>query len=278
MRPIAASIAGAFAITTLLSTASAAPLDVPLRLVVDGRALDAHRAHAVLRDGVAYVDVVSGVRAVGGFLRFGKRGAIRISAGGRSLDLALGRRTATLDSGSVALAGAPFAFRGDDFVPLTTLAMLAGAKVTLDSHGRRASLALGHGERFAPAVVRAPDGEDIAPSPTQALSFATTGTTDARGLHARVDVTNGTAKPYTLAFPTARQLSFVIARNGSEIWRSADAIVGTEPSTLTIPAHGTIAVTSDYENFAALGPGRYMMRVRIMTQVPIDLTPIPLDP
>ena len=248
-------------------------------MVVDGRNFDRTRAttSALVRSGVTYVDLVQGVRAVGGWLSFGPGGSPSVTVGGRTLEFTIGRKSATLEARSVPLPGAPFVLDGDTFVPLVAVATLASAKLTVDAHDGRASLALGQGDGYAaPARPDPGNVDDIAPSPTQALAFATTGSIDATGLHARVEIGNLTKKPYVLSFPSARQIAFVLWRNGNEVWSSVENVSGTEPSKLTIPANGTNVVSSDWPGVDRLGEGRYLLRVRLMTQIPLDITPISL--
>lgn len=279
MKPTAASIACVFVASLQPCLAAVAAEDAPLRLVVDGRNFDRARANtsALVRDGVAYVDIVRGVRAVDGWLRFGPGGASTVTVGGRSLAFQIGRKSAKLETRSVPLPGAPFVLDGDTFVPLVAVATLASAKLTVDAHDGRASIALGQGDGYAaPAGPDSGDVDDIAPSPMQALAFTTTGSIDATGLHARVEIANLTKKPYAIAFPSARQIAFILWRNGSEVWSSVDTISGEEPSKLTIPASGTSVVSSDWPDVDRLGAGRYLLRVRLMTQIPLDITPISL--
>lgn len=258
------------------SSGARAASDVALHLVVDGRSVDSRMAAGVLHDGIAYVDVVDGVHAIGGLLSFGNRGSFRVSKSGRTLGFAVGRPTATLESTNVRLPGVPFVREHETYVPLAALASLAETKLTIDTRGHRALLALGRGEGYPFETRHFSESDEIAPSPTQALRFATSATTDATGLSARVEISNTTARPYVLSFPSARQIGFVLARNGSEVWSSLANVPGTEPSKVTIPARGTIVVTRTYPAFDRLGPGRYLMRVRLATLIPIDITPISL--
>lgn len=262
---------------TTAAPAAVPPRELALHLVVDGRAVDARAPSGLVREGVPYVDVVDGVRAIGGLLSFGDNGALRVTKAGRTLAFVDRRATAMLAATPVRLPGAPFTRDGETYVPLASLAMLGEAKLTIDTRGRRALLALGRGDGFPAETRRMPESEEIAPSPTQALRFATSATTDTTGLHARVEITNATAARYVLNFPSAKQIGFVLTRNGSEVWNSVADVAGNEPSKVTIPAHGTIVVERDHPGFDRLGAGRYLMRVRMMTLIPIDITPISIE-
>ncbi|GAC1311111.1 MAG: hypothetical protein NVS2B3_12070 [Vulcanimicrobiaceae bacterium] len=261
----------------LRATAGAA-IDPALRLVVDGRSIDARFSHAVLHDGVPFVDVIDGVRGIGGLVRFGPAGSVRVTKAGRTLRFVVGRRTATVDAANVRLPAAPYVSGGEIFVPLAPVATLADATLAIDRRGHRALLALGRGDGFALDSRRPSDAEtdDVVPSPTQALTFATSGTIDATGLHARVAIANTTARPYVVRFPSGGSIAFVVSRNGSEVWSSNEAAADAPATTVTVPANGSITVAAQNPGTDRLGPGRYLLRVRLMTLIPIDITPISL--
>lgn len=277
MKRFATSLIGFFGASLLATAGALAAADAPLRLVVDGRTVAATRPAALVRDGVAYVDLVRGVRAVDGWLRVEVDGSAAVTVDGRTLGFVVGRKSALLDAHAIELPGAPFVEDGDTFVPLLALTTLAAAKLTVDAHDGRALIALGQGDGYA-APVKAMVGvdDDIAPSPTAALAFATSGAIDAGGLHARVEITNRTDSPYVLSFPTARQVAFVLSRNGRNVWTSTDDVAGNDPSKLTIPERGTSVVTAELPDVDRFGRGRYLLRVRLMTEIPIDITPISL--
>lgn len=277
MKRFAASLAIVLGPSLLAPAGAFGAADVPLRLVVDGRTVAARSPAALVRDGVAYVDLVRGVRAVDGWLRLEGEGSAAVTVDGRTLGFVVGRKSAMLDAHPIELPGSPFVQDGDIFVPLVAVTTLASAKLTVDAHDGRASIALGQGDGYAaPAKARANAGDDIAPSPTFALAFATSGSIDTSGLHARVAITNRTDRAYVLSFPTARRVAFVLSRNGSTVWTSTDDVAGNDPSKLTIPERGTSVVTAELPDVDRFGPGRYLLRVRLMTQIPLDITPISL--
>lgn len=258
--------------------AAAVAADVPYAIFIDGRPLDAGHNSALNHRGVVFVNVVRAVKAFNGLLTFDRGGVVRVSIGTRMLTFTNGVRTATLDGIPLPLAGAPFRSLGDTYVPLAPVATLARARLTVDRRAHRALLTLGASEGYAaPAPTIATSG-DIQPSPAQALTFATSATTDAEGLHARVDIGNTTPKPYTIDFPTSAQIAFVVSKNGAEIWNStsAEAVPANVPSRLTIDARGSTTVTENWAGFARLGAGRYTLRVRLLTANPIDTSPVSL--
>jgi hypothetical protein len=192
----------------------------------------------------------------------------------------------------VRLPGAPFVANGQTYVPLATIAKLASAKLTIDRRNHRDYLALAPQPALTPTPEPAAtaSSDDLVPSPAQALTVATTARSDATGLHARADIANRTSRPYSITFPAASQIEFVIARNGTEVWNSRQGAVGSpqvspspspaaspSPSTLTVPAHGAAAFTATWAGYAKAAPGRYTLRVRLLTAIPIEEPPISLD-
>jgi hypothetical protein len=147
---------------------------VPYSVFLDGRRLDGHHPSGRNHAGAAYVNVVRAVQAFGGLLTFGHGGVVRVSISGRTLTYRVGQRTALLDNTTVVrLRGAPYVDNGDIYVPVVSIATLAMAKYTIDTHVRRISLQLGRSPGFAPAAKGATEGEedDVSLSPLQALSL-----------------------------------------------------------------------------------------------------------
>jgi hypothetical protein len=250
--------------------------DVPYGILVDGRPIDAAHRSGLNRDGILYVNVVRAVKTFNGLLTFGRGGLIRVSIGTRSMRFTIGSRTAVLDGATMRLAGAPFRLSGDTYVPLAPIATLGGAKLTVNRHLHQAALNLGAGEGFAQPAPTSSEQSELQPSPTQALTFATSVSSELDGLRARVDIDNTTSKPYTIDFPTDAQIVFVVSKNGSEVWNSSPGEHPPHPSSLTIEALGSKTVTGTLPAIARLGPGRYTLRVRLFTAVPLDMAPVSL--
>jgi hypothetical protein len=252
---------------------------VPYSVFLDGRRLDGHHPSGRNHAGAAYVNVVRAVQAFGGLLTFGHGGVVRVSISGRTLTYRVGQRTALLDNTTVVrLRGAPYVDNGDIYVPVVSIATLAMAKYTIDTHVRRISLQLGRSPGFAPAAKGATEGEedDVSLSPLQALSLKPSATTDADGLHARLEITNVTQKPYSIAFPGPQQFVFVVARNGSEVWTSQSEAIAGGPSTFTLQPGEATTFQQDWPGYTKAGAGRYTLRVRMLKSVPIDTPPISL--
>jgi hypothetical protein len=195
--------------------------------------------------------------------------------------------------------GAPFVANGQTYVPLATIAKLASARLTIDRRNHRDYLALAPAPTFSPTPEPAANessSDEIVPSPAQALKVALTARSDSAGLHMRADIANRTSRQYGVTFPTASQIEFVVERNGTEIWNSLQGPVASPapspspaatdlpspaasatPSTLTVPVHGTAAFTATWSGYAKAGPGRYTLRVRLLTAIPMEEPPISLD-
>jgi hypothetical protein len=282
---------------TIATAGAVAPLsvraaDVPYSIFVDGRPVDARTPSGISHGGVMFVDVVRAVKTFDGLLTFAG-GRTRVTISGTTIDFRIGSSYGFMGTTRVQLPGAPFVAEGQTYVPLATIAKLASARLTIDRRNHRDYLAL------APLPAPSPtppqpesslnaSSDDLVPSPAQALTVSTVARSDAAGLHARAVVANRTARPYVIPFPTAAQIEFVVSRNGTEIWNSLQGPAARPesspspaatalPSTLTVPAHGTTALTATWSGYAKAGPGRYTLRVRMLTAIPIDEPPISLD-
>ena len=257
-----------------LSAAFAA--DVPYEIMVDGRPVDASHHSGLNRAGIVYVNVVRAVKTFDGLLTFDRGGLVRVSIGDRKLVFTIGSKSAALDGSPLQLSGAPFKVLGDVYVPLAPVATLAHAKLTVNRRLHRAALTLGAGEGFAVPAPTGTEQSDVQPSPAQALTFATSATPEGDGLHARVVIANTTSKAYTIDFPTANQVAFVILRDGTEVWSSARPAEAGAPSHVTIEPRGRDTISETIAAFAGLGAGRFQLRVRLMTAVPVDSAPVSL--
>jgi hypothetical protein len=252
--------------------------DVPYGIVVNGRRVDASSPSGLNRGGITFIEAARANRTFDGLLTIAPDGTIRLSVRGRTLVMREGETAATVDGMPIALPAAPFARDGDAYVPLSTVARLGHAALTVETHARRAMLRLGQGVGFrrVPPAGGAGDDADVQPSPTQALTFATSSTADAEGLHARVEITNVTAKPYGLTMPDGATVEFALYRNGESVWRAATPAGAAGPTTVTFAPLETKTFAADDPGFAALGPGRYLLRVRLLTIVPLEITPLPV--
>lgn len=262
----------------LCRPAFARSADVRLPVFVDGKNVDRRSPSALARNGTTFIEAVRATRIFDGLLSFGERGRIvRLTIDRRTMTFTVGSKLAKLDGATIALPVAPFTSEGDTYLPLLTVAKLGSARVVVDDRRHIVSFKLGGGDGFArPVSASHQSDEDVEPSPAQALAVTTTGTIDATGLHARGALRNTTISTYKLSFPSAKQIAFVLSRNGSEVWDSSKTVTGNKPSSLSIGALDTQMVSADLPDFDKLGPGRYLLRVRLMTLIPLDLAPISL--
>jgi hypothetical protein len=286
-----AKLCATLALVSVFTPLVARAADVPYAVTIDGRPIDARGASGLQHNGVMYVDVIRAVKTFDGLLTLGAGGLTRVTIGTRTIDFRIGNRNAYVGTTRLRLPGAPFVANGDTFVPLATIANLAMAKVTIDTvhHLDRLTLPTPPAPTPTPAPTVSPaaTSDEIVPSPAQALHIATVARSDPAGLHARADITNRTGQPYTITFPTARQIEFIVSRNGTEIWNSGidPAMTGgaspvpdpTGGSSLVVPARGTTSMAADWRDYAKAGVGRYTLRVRLLTAIPLDEAPISLD-
>jgi hypothetical protein len=264
------------------STVPASPLacaaDQGYRVTLDGRPVDAGTPSGRSRDGVVYINLIRAVKSFDGLVTFAPGGVAHVTIGVKNVDFRIGSTVARSGTTVLHLPGAPFLVDGDEYVPVATIAALASAKITIDRvhHRELLTSASASSQSDAPAPPAAAD--DIVPSPAQALAVVTTYRIDAAGLHARADITNKTAKAYTVDFPTARQIEFVAARNGSQVWTSSQGRASApQGSSLVIAARGTQTVTASWPDYAKAGAGRYTLRVRILLPIPLDEPPVSLE-
>jgi hypothetical protein len=274
-RPWALALGACF---LLARPAPAAAADAVFPVFVDGVRANAARASVIEHRGTAFIEAVGAVRIFGGFLRFTSAGkVVRVTIASRTMNFVLGQKTAYLEGVKIILPAAPQRIDGDAYLPLATIAKLASARVVIDRTRRIASIRTESGESFAPppsAAVRSADTDDDEASPAQALAIVASASIDAGGLHATASIRNTTADPYELAFPSQKQVAFVLSRNGEEVWDSSAGDRGTAPSALEFAPHETKTIAATDPDFAQLGAGRYLLRVRLQTLIPLDTPPI----
>ncbi len=256
------------------SAGASVPRDVPVRLYVDGRRFDAGSPSADLRGGKAFVNLVRAVKAFNGLLTFVAPGTTRATFGGRTIEFRIGRTTAKLDGQPVPLPAAPFIRSGDPYVPLATVGRLVGAKVRIDQRRDRAYLTSGQGDVFPPAAAASESGasDEDAPTLAQALALVPSLVAlPAGGVEARLDVTNRTGKAYAVPVAGPAAIQFVVEKAGAAVW-TAPAGVGI--GQLRLEGFGMRHFAARWD---AAPPGRYVLRARIITAVPIVTTPVSLD-
>jgi hypothetical protein len=255
----------------------AAASDPGYSIFVDGVRAHASRASVIEHRGSGYIEAVRAVRIFGGLLRFANGGkVVRVTIATRTMNFVLGQKTAYLEGVKILLPAAPQRFDGDVYLPLATIAKLASARVVIDRTHHVASIHTDEGDSFALAPVaseRAADSDDEA-SPAQALSIESSATIDASGLHAIANIRNTTGDRYVLSFPSQKQVAFVLSRNGEEVWDSSAGEHGNAASSLDFAPHETKTITATDPDFAGLGAGRYLLRVRLQTLIPLDTPPI----
>src|SRR5215472_10034188 len=121
----------------------AAAADVPLSIVMDGKPVALHGTAALEHRGKTYIVAAQAVRVFNGLMSFGRDGWARIEIGGRTMAFSAGRSYAVMDGKHVPLPAQPFSLAGDLYVPLATVAKLAGASLAVDDDARVAKLTKG---------------------------------------------------------------------------------------------------------------------------------------
>jgi len=251
--------------------------DQPYGVTIDGRRVDAQTPSGRSRNGVLYINLIRAVKSFDGLVTFAPGGVAHVTIGVKNVDFRIGSSVARSGKTELQLPGAPFVAGGDEYVPLATLAALASAKITIDRVHHRELLTSASASSQSDAPAPPAGADDIVPSLAQALAVVTTFRIDAAGLHARADITNKTANVYRVEFPTSRQIEFVASRDGSQVWTSSPGHAGSPgASALVIAARGTQTVTASWPDYAKAGAGRYTLRVRILTPIPLDEPPVSL--
>jgi hypothetical protein len=281
VKPLARNLAALAAGIVLLAPPLASrATDTRYGVLIAGRPLDIRGHSALVHRGVTYINVVRAVKAFNGLLTFTRPGVVQVGIGKRTMVFTAGSRAALLDGNTtIRLSGAPFVLEGDTYVPVAAMASLAGAAFHIDAKSRTVDFEPGGADGYPVPAATGAEGaetEDVLPSPAQALTFVPSATSDATGLHAKVDIVNKTGKPYALAFPGGTQVAFVVERNGTEVWNSSTGKPSTPATTLTFGPHETKTETVDWPAFAKRPAGRYTLRVRLLTAAPLDSAPVSL--
>lgn len=141
MRRIAFALVLACLFAPTLAPGIAVAKDVQLRVELDDRPLDAGTPSALLHRGTAFVNVVRITRGFNGLLTFGKNDrSVRVLIRRKTVLFYVGKRTGILNGQPAKFPAPTFILYGDTFVPLQTIASVAGATVIVDTKHRVARL------------------------------------------------------------------------------------------------------------------------------------------
>ncbi len=254
--------------------------DLPLSVFLDGTRVDKRNAPSGFeRAGKAYIDAAKAVQMFDGLLSIGDAGVVKVSIEHRTLTLYLGSKVAFLNGYRVPpLKDPPIRVGGEVYLPASALAEFTSKCVAVDPRRNLMSFKDGDCAVFPTNPNEDPVSDDDDPPlpPTQALTIVTSATIDGRGLHVRAAVHNLLTTTYVLPFPSGRQIAFILNRDGNEVWNSEQGVTDDAPSQFSIGPLETKLVTADDPAFDKLGAGRYTLRVRLMTPIPIDFTPVSL--
>jgi hypothetical protein len=134
-----------------LLPAVALAADVPYTITLDGRALTPTNGAtgALWHDGVVFIDAVVATKAFDGLLtQRGKNNILTVTIHRHTGTYTVGSMRAVFDGKRVRLPGVPFRLNGDLYIPLASVAHLAGAGLKIDTVGHAAALT----SPVAPAV------------------------------------------------------------------------------------------------------------------------------
>lgn len=246
--------------------------DTPVNLTLDGRPISRKPDVAVMRNGQLFVDVVDLTRVFDGFLVFEPGQTVKIAIRGHTGTFVAGKLAARVDGKPVTLPEAPFLRNGDLYIPIGVIL------------GRRTGISLAKlGPRRADlrvaAFAGASDGARASSSPTPALALAIlpTATVAPDGLHVSVSVRNALDVPYVLTFPTSARAEFMVDRNGSTVWDSAQGKRFLQSfSSVTLAPDEAVSYSDVWTGWSTAGPGRYQLRARLMLKLPILSSPVSL--
>jgi hypothetical protein len=115
--------------------------DEVLRITLDGRPLDARSPSGMVHHGVAFINVVRATRAFDGLLVFAKDSrSVRVTIRQHHAEFVIGQLDGMLLDRPTTFSAAPFSLYGDIYVPLTAIAVLADARLSVDVRRHTARL------------------------------------------------------------------------------------------------------------------------------------------
>ncbi len=137
-------IALVFAVALTLAPPAARAAGYPYVVTIDGRAMTPKASNstgAMWSAGVIYIDAVVATKVFDGLLTQRNHGkTMTLTIRRHDGTFTLGSLYALIDGKRLRLPGAPFRYEGDIFVPLSALAKLAHARLTIDAKGHTAAL------------------------------------------------------------------------------------------------------------------------------------------
>jgi hypothetical protein len=280
---VAALFCAAFVLA--LAGAGAQAADVPYTVQLNARGMMPSKTpSAIERNGVVFIDIGSATRIFDGLITYAGDSA-HLTIGRTEGDFRLGKTTAMISGTKVTLPGAPFRAAGEFYVPMAVVVVrLGGARLHLDRQKHLAQILTGPrqspppaGPTPAPKVSLSSDGADLPPSLGQALQLVPSGSIDAAGLHVRVDIANETDQPVVATFASSAQIAFVVLRNGAEVWDStAGKMFAQAETSLTFEPRSTRSFTDLWAGFTSAGAGRYSLRAKLLTAIPLVSSPVSL--
>ena len=242
--------------------------DTPVNLTLDGRPISRKADVALERNGAMFVDAVDFTRVFNGLLVFGPEGAVKIIVRGHSSTFVPGNRVAHIDGKAVKLPEAPFVHNGDLYVPVS---VILGSATGISLHRIDATHADLHLTVFAGAT------DNPRQSPASVLAVVPSASVASDGLHVMVTVRNTQDTPYALTFPTSARATFMIDRDGVNVWSSSQGKRYLQALYHTsLPPDGAFTFSDVWPAWNGADPGRYQLRVRVMLSPPLESSPVSL--
>ena len=260
-------------LTFTLAATLALAADTRVALTLDGRPISRKPDVALLRNGQMFVDVVDLTRVFSGFLIFEPGETVKIAIRGHTGTFRGGQRAARIDGKAVTLPEPAFLQNGDLYIPITVILGKSTGISLVKLGPRRADL---HVTAFAAAPTAEPRSLSRM-TPALALAIVPTASVAADGLHVSVSVRNALDTPYVLTFPTSARAEFMIDKDGSTVWDSAQGKRFLQSiSSLTLAPDEAVTYSDVWSGWSAAAAGRYQLRARRMLKSPVVSSPVSL--
>jgi hypothetical protein len=253
------SLSAAFgmALLALVPSWSLAAPSALWSVTIAGRPIEAQGEYALYEDGTVNVNLVDFARALGGVMIYRTENGAEVQLKKRHIAFTTGIKRALLDDAPVPLPSAPFARGERYYVPLRTLALVAGLTVAFDRQGSQVHLTL-------PRTV-------VPPTPLSSqFVLAAAGSIAPDGLHLTATAANVTGAPLKVVFPTSARVAFTATRDGRTLWNSVSGMRAEEMvSTMMFTANAAKSFAGFWPGFLSAGPGIIHIRAELLSTPPL---------
>jgi hypothetical protein len=251
------SVVFGMAVLTLIPSWSLAAPSALWSVTIAGRPIEAQGEYALYEDGTMSVNLVDFARALGGVMIYRTENGAEVQLKKRHIAFTTGIKRALLDDAPVPLPSAPFARGERYYVPLRTLALVAGLTVAFDRQGSQVHLTL-------PRTV-------VPPTPLSSqLVLAAAGSIAPDGLHLTATAANLTGAPLKVVFPTSARVAFTATRDGRMLWNSVSGMRAEETvSTMMFTANAAKSFAGFWPGFLSAGPGIIHIGAEVLSTPPL---------